>query len=169
MKHHYYYFIASLPLLEFGMRKPPSYDAFLNRCEEQLSPDEVKLVKGIKTTALLKEWKKFDTTLKNEIVKCRAAKKGKDPLRYIRGEGLQDPFVARFARRITREDSPLEAERALDRFRWEKTEELSQGHYFDIDFLVTYALQLEILERWERINSGGGIDKLQKLLEKEAA
>ena len=58
---------------------------------------------------------------------------------------------------------PLEAELYLDRIRWEKLEELEKNHYFDITYLVAYALKLQILERWDRINSIGGDEAMQKL------
>jgi Protein of unknown function (DUF2764). len=47
--------------------------------------------------------------------------------------------------------SPREGERILDEARWRFLEELAIGHYFDRDVLITYALRLKILERWERI------------------
>ena len=40
--------------------------------------------------------------------------------------------------------------------RWKALEELSTGHYFDLDLLITYAYQLLILQRWENIRSADG-------------
>lgn len=151
-------------MLEFGMKRPFSYDNFLKNCEEQLSFSDMEIIKDKKYSPLLKGWKSFDTTLRNEIVKFRAHKKSIDPHQYIRGENLQDPFIAKFVHWVTNEQAPFEAEISLDRYRWEKIEELSRGHYFDIDFLVAYALKLKILERWEKINSLSGIKVLEELV-----
>jgi hypothetical protein len=43
--------------------------------------------------------------------------------------------------------NPLEAERLLNRARWQFLEELEVGHYFDVERLVIYSLKLQLLER----------------------
>jgi hypothetical protein len=47
--------------------------------------------------------------------------------------------------------SILDAEKTLDEIRWKAIEDLSTGHYFDLDLLITYAYKLLILQRWENI------------------
>ena len=173
MKEAYYYLIASLPLLEFGTKTPFTYADFLSICEEQLSSGDLKIIKETRLAPLknpdsrcltLKEWNKFNITLRNEIAKVRTSRQGKDAGRYIRGEDYADPFIVSFAQWIVNQDSPLEAEISLDRLRWEKLDDLGKGHYFDIDYLVTYALKLQILARWEQINSSDGMQALQNLV-----
>lgn len=169
----YYYLIASLPFLEFGIKPPILYRDFLAFSREQLSESDMKIlkeatiepsgdVKGVMSA--LKEWNIFDMTLRNEIARQRASKMSKEPEKYIRGENHQDPFLAQSAHWAISQESPIEAERFLDKIRWEKIEELARGHYFDMDFLITYALKLQILERWERINREGGMEVLQDLV-----
>jgi len=51
---------------------------------------------------------------------------------------------------------PLEGEKIIDRLRWAKLEELGRGQFFNLDFLIVYALQLQILKRLERIDSVHG-------------
>ena len=173
MREAYYYLIASLPLLEFGMKTLFTYADFLSICEEQLSPNDLKIIKETRLAPLknpdsrcltLKEWNKFNITLRNEIVKVRTGRQEKDASRYIRGKDCADSFIASFAQWVINQDSPLEAEISLDRFRWEKLDDLGKGHYFDIDCLVTYALKLQILARWENINSNDGMQVLQNLV-----
>ena len=163
-------------MLEFGMKMPISCENFLALAEEHLSLKDLNIIKRTQIVPLkdiddvedalptLREWKKFEATLRNEIAKTRAVKKSKDQSEYIRGENYRDPFLAHFAQWVSSEDSPLEAERAIDKKRWEKIEDLSKGHYFDIDYLVAYALKLQILARWERISSSNGMEVLQGLL-----
>src|SRR3989338_1135562 len=174
----YYYLIASLPMLEFGRKMPFPYTRFLSSCREQLDRHDMELIESSSifppedarvASSTLTEWKKFDTTLRNELVKVRAAKYSKDPRRYIRGEGHIDHNITTFVQWAVNQDSPLESELALDRMRWEKIEDLRRGHYFDIDHLITYALHLQILQRWEWINAGDGMEALGRLLEKEIA
>lgn len=161
----YYYLVSSLPMLEFGMKMPFPYSDFLKTCQEQLSTHDMETIKSASSS---RGWKIFDTTLRNELARARASKREKDPTRYIRGE-YSDPYIAGPVQKIINQDSLIEAEMTLDRMRWEKIEELEKGHYFDISYLITYALKLQLLERWEQINSEGGIEILEGLLEKETA
>lgn len=175
MKNSYYYLIASLPMLYFQMKMPFTYFDFLEKCKQELSQDDVNILARLSiepsdllesdshSSALLKEWKGFNRSLRNELVRTRAAKKGKDPYKYLRGNQQSDPFIAPLAHFAVHQDSPMEAELYLDKIRWEKIEELKAGHYFDVDYLIAYSLQLKILERWQRVNSGEGVKVLEGL------
>lgn len=173
---HYYYLISSLPILKFGTQSPISRNNFLGFCREQLSSSDFKIITRVSilpyekiedVSSSLREWKRFDISLRNEIARSRATKKAKDVFAYIRGEDSTDPFIAPFAHLVANQDSPLEAELSIDRKRWDKIEELKKGHYFDIDYLIAYMLELQILERWERINLEDSQQVLENLLDKE--
>ncbi len=148
-------------MLEFGEKPVISYEDFLESCRTQLSPANMAIIKKAEEW---KKWSRFNTALKNEIAVFRATKKSKDSAKYMHGEDDRDPLLVSSAHWAVNLDSPLEAERFLDQLRWEKLEELSKNHYFDIDFLVTYALKLKILERWQTINSQDGMQTLQTLV-----
>lgn len=152
-------------MLQFGMKPPLSYSNFLEQCAQELSPRETEELKE-ERIPLLKKWKIFDISLRNELVRTRAVKKGKDPNNYLRASDGIDPFIAPLAHWAVNQDSPMDAERYLDRIRWEKIEEIKTGHYFDTEYLAAYGLQLQILERWDRINSGDGMKILEGLTEK---
>jgi len=169
----YYYLVSSLPMLEFGAKPPLSYKDFLRSCEGQLNASDMKAIE--RTTIVpsediedsyptLRKWKRFNTGLRNELARHRAGKRSKDPAQYIRGEESAEAFVSGFAHWAVSQDSPLEAELYLDRIRWERIEDLEKGHYFDIDCLIAYALKLKMLERWQTINSGSGMQVLQRVL-----
>ncbi len=171
--NQYYYLVSSLPMLNFDMRSPILYMDFLSRCHEQLSIQDIKVIENINiapprdtldSSPTLRQWQIFETTLRNEMVIFRAAKRSKDPSNYIKGEAYRDPVLARSAHWACSQEEPIEAERFLDKLRWERIEELSKEHYFDIDHLITYALKLQILERWDNINSEGGMQVLQGLV-----
>lgn len=173
MKNSYYYLVASLPMLHFGMKPPFSYSDFLEACSLGLNQDDMDILANLSTlresgsrSALLKKQEGFNRRLRNELVRTRAAKKGKDPNKYLRGDSGVDPFIAPLAHWAVNQDSPREAELYLDRVRWEKIEELKAGHYFDTEYLAAYGIQLQILERWDRINSGNGMKVLEGLVGK---
>lgn len=147
-------------MLEFGMKPPFSHEEFLERCRGQLSARDIGIVRETGSRA----WKMFERTLRNELARNRAIRMHKDPQQHVREDIRFDPFIAPFSHWAVSQDSPLDAELYLDRVRWEKLDELAVGHYFDIEILVIYSLKLKILERWDRINSGTGMDVLGNLL-----
>ena len=152
-------------MLQFGMKPPFSYSDFLEKCGSELSREDMEALKEEKTP-LLKEWKIFDTRLRNELARARAVKRGKDPANYLRGSAGFDPFIAPLAHWAINQDSPMDSEMYLDKIRWEKIEGLKTGHYFDMGYLAAYGLQIQILERWDKINSGDGMKVLEGLVGK---
>lgn len=149
-------------MLQFGMKPPLSHKDFLEECRRQLSAgDMANLEKN--TVGLSKEWNIFDISLRNELVRLRSAKKGKNPDNYLRGTKETNPFTEPMAHWAVNQDSPMDAEKYLDKIRWEKIEDIKRGHYFDTDYLAAYGIQLRILERWDRIDSGGGMKILEEL------
>lgn len=169
----YYYLVSSLPSLDFGIRRPLEYPDFLKRCSEQLSLNDMRLVKAAtiipggdfeSASGALGQWQTFEANLRDELTRMRALRKSEDASKFIRGQIWTDPFLSSFIRQVGSLESPLEAEIALDRARWQRLEELSRGHFFDIYYLITYALKLQILERWDRINEGEGKEILREVV-----
>ncbi len=160
-------------MLQFGAKAPFSHSDFIERCESELYQDDMDIIKGESIEPaveiegrlpLLRDWRIFERGIRNELARTRAVKKGKDPNKYLRHSSSIDPFIAPLAHWAINQDSPMETELYLDRIRWEKIEELKFGHYFDIEYLAAYCLQLQILERWDRINSGAGMEVLEGLV-----
>ena len=106
-----------------------------------------------KMQSTLKRWRTFETSLRNELVRIRSARKRRDSFKYVRGDGYTDPSVAHIAMHAYRTPSIIEGEKVLDEARWSFLEGLTVGHHFDIDFLIAYVNKLSILERWERIDA----------------
>lgn len=173
MAYFYTYLISSLPSLHFGLKPPFSFEKFLIYCSEFIPEADIEILKkasilgdytGQSAHPTLKKWEGFDTMLRNELVKVRASRKHVSPARYLRREEFAEPDIAHLAMSAHRNPSILEAERLLDEARWRALDEFSSGHYFDLDFLIIYALKLLILERWERINTQGKAGILEGIL-----
>lgn len=149
-------------MLTFGAEAPLSYDKFLSLCQGLVPEEESSLLKDLRTLKtepgcgaiplILEKWFDYQRQLGNELVKIRASRKHIDPERYIRGDEYSPAAVSRLAIGAYRNPSILEGERMQDQARWQTLGDLSFGHYFDLDFLVIYALKLLILEKWQRIN-----------------
>lgn len=158
-------------MLHFGARPPFTFAKFLEICQDKIPESDAGIIKSLTggyapefSPSALKRWRDFDTALRNELVKIRASRRHVDYLKYIRGDEYIEPYVIHIAMSAHRTPSILEAERLLDRERWLILDELAAGHYFDLDFLISYALKLLILERWERINSADKPRLLEEVL-----
>jgi len=175
MTNFYPYLIASLPMLHFGMKPPFSYEKFLERCRGLICAEDWALLSGLPDRGEIirenlcqpaaRKWLSYDAALRNELVKVRASRRHIQPQKYLRPDGYAGPAITHIALAAQRNPSILEAEKFLDAERWKALDEISCGHYFDLDALVVYAYKLRILERWESVRLA---DK-QALLEKALA
>jgi hypothetical protein len=161
MSGYYVYLISGLPMLQFGARPPFSLESFFSSCAELISPKDMGVLKSSLEDEGAGRYHDFETDLRNELVKMRAQRKHLDASRFIRRDGYTDQWISHIAASAYRNPSVIDAERMLDMDRWRFLDELSMGHYFDIEFLMIYARKLSILERWERVKTADA-DKLLK-------
>ena len=145
MPSHYIYLISSLPWLSFGVPTPFSSKNFLEVCRDKVPEEDQILLESVVNLEsseykgrqlTLAKWCPFDKTLRNELVKIRAARKHIDPTKFIRSEEYIGAYPERLALVAYRSTSILEAEKMLDLARWHFLDELSLGHYFDLDILI---------------------------------
>lgn len=176
MPSYYIYLISSLPMLNFALKPPISFKQFIQMCQGLIPEEDIETLKKTSSSGeyifknlpqTLKKWYAFDIALRNELVKVRSSRKHIEPTKYLRCDGYAEPDIVHLAMNAVRNPSILDAERMLDQERWRVLDELSTGHYFDIDFLVVYAHKLLILERWERIRLADKSKALEAVLQKD--
>ncbi|OPY39128.1 MAG: hypothetical protein A4E35_00362 [Methanoregula sp. PtaU1.Bin051] len=175
MAEFYPYLVASLPMLHFSMKPPFSSEQFLERCCPLIPEKDGQVLRSLPHPedfgetrtrhSLIRQWIAFDTALRNELVKMRAARKRLEPKTYLRPENFTGSLSLPTGMAAILSASPLDAEKALDEARWKALDELATGHYFDLDFLITYAIKLRILERWEKIRRAEGTALLNQALQ----
>lgn len=157
----YIYLISSLPMLHFLSKPPFSFETFITLCRGLIPQTDLAIIQesnivgdyqqtGQKT---LRAWRDFDTGLRNELVKLRASRKHIPAATYLRDEAFPGQAIVHLALAAQKNIYPLEAEKLLDQARWDFLEEISFGHYFDLDYLIIYAHKLLLLEKWNRINT----------------
>ncbi len=161
MPGYYTYLVSSLPMLHFGARPPFGMEKFFSICQELISPEDLAVLKNSLTDDASGAYHDFETVLRNELVRIRAQHRHMDASRFLRRDGYADQWISHIAAAAYRNPSAMDAERALDLDRWRFLDELSAGHYFDIESLMIYARKLSILERWERVR----VSDANKLLE----
>ena len=168
---YYTYILSSLPALRFGVPVPIAPGEFL-RISKGLIPEEEhgllsRIFGGELPTGnndILKKWITFDTTLRNELVKIRSARRGEGHEKYIRPGGSEDFAITHIALHAQRTPSILKSVLVLDKARWDYLNELSIGHYFDLDALLIYAFELSILKKWDLVNEADNDSLLSGLL-----
>ena len=171
MSNFYPYLISSLPALSFGQEPPFSWEKFCILCSEFIPEKDFLLLKQASIDpkdygtqdpgcAVLKKWFSFDTGLRNELAKIRAARKHLEPQVFLRPGLSADMAAVHLAHSAQRSPSIPEAEKILDLERWHKLEEFSFGRYFDHDALIAYALKLLILLRWQKAKEAPVAQKL---------
>ena len=145
--------MSSLPALQFDDRPALSYGRFVEACRGFVDDEVVRTLEmigsggiygGKAENPVLRRWLDFEVPLRDELVKIRSSRKHVDPEKYIRGSGQADMSVSRIAMNAHRSRSILESEGLLDRARWDKLDELEDGHYLDLDNVIVYALKLLI-------------------------
>jgi hypothetical protein len=174
MPSYYTYLISSLPMLQVASKPALSLNDFLSRCAELIPEHDVALIRRALSTeayslelplpGVLLKWKEFDLALRNELVRVRALRKKVDPSKFLRQDTHFDINLTHIAQAALRQVSILEAERYLDLERWKALDEISRGHYFDLDFLLVYGLKLAILERWVKIEEADKAELAVKLI-----
>jgi hypothetical protein len=172
MGRPYYYFVASLPRLEFEGKPSMPVESFLDDCRRLLAQEDFFLMRellskgasGIETShAFLKALAEFDNRLRNETAWFRASRLHKDPSQHIRGTRSFDPSLTETVHQASKNLNPLETQRQLDRCVWRFWDEVLIGHYYDIEVLFIYGLKLKMLERYQAYASSKGREILEKL------
>jgi len=159
-------------MLHFGAKAPFSFEEFLGMCEGVVSENDIEIIEACKTSTsrpdehqeTLQKWYAFDTALRNALVRIRAARKHKNPDKYLRPDGYQDPHMANLAMNAYKNPSILESEKILDKEKWQALDELLSEHHFDIDALIIYAHKLLILEKYGKINAADKSGLLEKII-----
>jgi hypothetical protein len=173
MAAFYTYLISSLPMLQLGVKPGFSSERFLAMCRDLIPEKDWQVLELSSRETLLeqnsgqptlKQWMEFEAGLRNELVKIRSSRKKIDPAKYLRRDGYSESSLYHIALNSHRIPSLVDAEKFLDQQRWLKLEELSFGHYFDLDALIIYCLKLRILWRWENIAQADKQDQLARVL-----
>ncbi|MCX6559455.1 MAG: DUF2764 family protein [Candidatus Aminicenantes bacterium] len=160
MSDRYYYLVAQLPGLRFGREPGISLPAFLAETGKWLGRKAMETVRQAALfdlsdepgpSSLLNRIKSFERDFRTELAAWRQAR--------LDGRDLRTSFPPG----LVREGDPLEVERRLLRFRWDRLEEEAQGHHFDLEAVLIYHLKLQILVRLAVFDAIRGLEAYRDL------
>lgn len=163
MDRHYYYFASTLPSLQLGAQAPLSSEEFLRRAKRNLSgvdyrvlegavlspsPDERQFLGG---SRLLGRHNAWERALRNALAVLRARRLARDAAPYLRpplsGDRALEALASATAAAAFGAPTPLEGELAIERARWALLDAACPFQTFDLESLVAYRLELQVLER----------------------
>lgn len=166
----FYYTVASLPLLQYEEPVDLKHSDYLEDCRKWLKPAEWDILRSSlinpetekEFPGIAEQYRRWEISLRNELVVLRSGALGLEADDYtVSGEHFSDTVA--LAAAAFKEESPLAAENALNKGRWEYIESLKVGHFFDLEFLVLFSLQLQILERKRCFNEETGYARYQEI------
>lgn len=165
----YAYFASTLPLLVLEGPPPFTAEAFLARCQEQLSAEHVEAVRalmgqGDSRHPFVVAWRNRETQFRNAIVKARVAKRqGVDAGPWLREHGGFDVWVEHGVVAAFQATDPLKRERALDQILWQLAGELAGPEPLTAQAIFAYAIRLQMTIRWSKVDATRGLERMMKL------
>ncbi|MFH2114966.1 MAG: hypothetical protein ABIJ86_10730 [Spirochaetota bacterium] len=162
----YYYFVATLPTLMDSAVPPFGYTEFMARAAGQLKPRDFTILDSAKLSipengrapeaarlsGLLTRYYQWDASVRNELVRLRSQRLQKPADRHLK-PGLPEWEGIKTAQAAFLADDPLQGELLIERDRWAFIEILGANHFFNMEYLVAYALKLQTLERRQRFKA----------------
>ena len=166
----YYFLVASLPQLELNAPAPLTAEELDGILQENLDERAQRTVfaypgKGQYPAvhSVYSQMALFEEYLRNRIAHKRADRAGihfesRDPEEYF----SEVDYGLAHAAGCT---DPLEREKLVDKLRWERLEELSLGHDFDLDALIIYRCKLFIVNKYADFQAETGTVRFTAALE----
>lgn len=176
--NNYHYIIAGLPELfpDFPAHRF-SYEETSAAIKEQLSDADRKKVEWLEygfepanlshyfyhtlkkqKSKLLQEYFLLDKAIRNASVKYISAAEGKESgIKYLlTPEEPSDLFDATRINSIFKISNLIERELEMDKYRWEKINDIIQWHYFDMEVILAFLAKGMIIRRWLALDSEKG-------------
>lgn len=100
--------------------------------------------------SFVRDWFRFNMDLNNVLVAQICKKHGFNPEKSLLGELPDD--VQPEIEALSRIENLYDREKALDALRWDWLEERTLMSYFEVENVLAYYLQCEILHRWDNLN-----------------
>lgn len=129
----------------------------------------------------LRDWGQFDRTLRNIAAAVAAREAGRTIKDVVIGDGevveqLVRSSAADFGLRgelqyidaviaaVSDEPNIVEKERKIDAIRWAEAEDIAAYDYFNVNYILSYLVKVNIVARWTLLSPEVGREMLNKLI-----
>lgn len=181
--NNYEYIIASLPVPD--KNEPLDAAALVEEIRSHLSDydnslmdlllggfdidalDEEFYKKALKSrNAFIREYFLWDLRVRNTKTKYLNTKLGRTTgMDVIDLPGALEFDAYRDVRAILMSSDILQRERDLDSLMWDKCDELTMMHNFDVDVILSFTAKLMIADRWNKLDPATGRELFRSLVE----
>ena len=177
----YYYLIAQLPFLTYGLEAPMSSSAFRDLAMTGLSRQDARgleccnlaltarlnepdILGNKVSSAFIRYWYEWEDVLRLNLAKSRSIKLKRENIDQRIQDAPEYPAdAAAAAKAAMAMDSPLEAELFLNKARWNAIDTYKYIDYFSENTIFTYYLKLQLMERREVFNMDEGFAEYKTL------
>lgn len=104
----------------------------------------------------LRDYFKFDLNVRNAKVRYLNKALGRPQDTDIFLDEEDDTFDLQKVNSVLESGDILARERGLDDIMWDKIEELTTYHYFDIETILGFIAKLHIVDRWLKLDAESG-------------
>ena len=168
---NYYYFVASLPSINYGEKPPISSEEFREQCYALLNPEDAELIRYCRYDApmavetvqstgseFIALFLARERTLILNLAYLRAGKlKRPSP-----GDPPHDvPRAEAVAKAAFEMEDPLEATIYIDRARWGALDAMVGLDIFGVNNIFAFLMKLQLMERRQRFNAEKGTANYQ--------
>ncbi len=166
---NHWYLVSSLPHLRLGEKPPMSAEVFRAACAGHLSADEMPAIEAAlenrepSAGIASRQWN-AEVQLRDAVIRLRAKNRGVDAAPFLKAH---DGFSVAIEKRVTdafARPDPLEQELALDRARWNLSDELALTEPFGFPGVLAFAIKVRIAERWAALDEDTGKETVEKLI-----
>lgn len=168
---NYYYFISTLPLLDFHR---PAFDggvrAFDEMCSSALSVEDAAKLKDVSianppqklVSTVQKKFIAWDTNLRNAV--ANVAMPDGAAQKYLHKEEDYFSEIESVVQNAASKADPLAKDSSIDEARFNKIDELASLAGFDFEFLAAYRMKLEIIEKYAALSVSKGEENFDILV-----
>ena len=161
MARQYYYFAASLPLLEFDKDPPLTSEEYLNDCQRLLTQEDFEVLRSIladeediySEREVARKIAQFNRDFRNEVAWFRAERAKQDPADHLRGSRSGNLRLVELVNQAAKASHLLEGEKILARAQWREWGNFEVGRFFSLEYFIIYGLKLQLLECCQEINA----------------
>lgn len=188
--NNYYYIIAGLPELskDAAVSGEKNADDLIDEIKGQCSGADLSVIslleKGYVAENLnadfyrealsgkngfLRNWFAFDLNVRNAKVRylnnALGREKSRDTISLSDEEDSEEFEEAAKLASILSEDDIIARERGIDDLYWEKADELTLFHYFDLTAILGFIVKLKIIDRWMKLDERTGREMFRRLVD----
>ena len=129
----------------------------------------------------LKGWGEFDRNLRNIAAAVAAREAGRAVRDVVVGSGEiveqlsrssaadfglrgELPYIDAVIAAVSDEKNIVEKERKIDAIRWSEAEEIAVFDFFNVDYILSYLVKVNIVARWTLLSPEVGRQMLNRLI-----